>query len=106
MSSEHTQTSVYIHFPWCARKCPYCDFATEPIRAKALPHEEYADAVLRELDARAPDLQGRALKSIFFGGGTPSLWGPNALRRTLRGITGAFDRVDDDLEVTVECNPS
>ena len=106
MSSEPTSTSVYIHFPWCARKCPYCDFATEPIRAEALPHEGYADAVLRELDARAPDLQGRALKSIFFGGGTPSLWGPNALRRTLRGITGAFDRVDDDLEVTVECNPS
>ena len=106
MSSELTSTSVYIHFPWCARKCPYCDFATEPIRAKALPHEEYADAVLRELDARAPDLQGRVLKSIFFGGGTPSLWGPNALRRTLRGITGAFDRVDGDVEVTVECNPS
>jgi oxygen-independent coproporphyrinogen-3 oxidase len=62
--------------------------------------------VLRELDARAPDLQGRALKSIFFGGGTPSLWGPNALRRTLRGITGAFDHVDGDVEVTVECNPS
>ncbi|MBW2374378.1 MAG: radical SAM family heme chaperone HemW [Deltaproteobacteria bacterium] len=106
MSSEPTSTSVYIHFPWCARKCPYCDFATEPIRAEALPHEEYADAVLRELDARAADLQGRALKSIFFGGGTPSLWGPSALGRALRGITGAFDRVRDDLEVTVECNPS
>ena len=106
MSSEPTSTSVYVHFPWCARKCPYCDFATEPIRAKALPHEEYADAVLRELEARAADLPGRALKSIFFGGGTPSLWGPNALRRTLQGITAAFDRVDDDLEVTVECNPS
>ena len=95
MSSEPTQTSVYVHFPWCARKCPYCDFATEPIRANALPHEEYADAVLRELEARAADLQGRALKSIFFGGGTPSLWGPNALRRTLAGITGAFDRVHE-----------
>ena len=106
MSSELTPTSVYVHFPWCARKCPYCDFATEPIRAKALPHEEYADAVLRELEARAADLQGRALKSIFFGGGTPSLWGPNALKRTLRGITGTFDRVHEDLEVTVECNPS
>jgi oxygen-independent coproporphyrinogen-3 oxidase len=106
MSSEPTSTSVYIHFPWCARKCPYCDFATEPIRAIALPHEEYADAVMRELDARSADLQGRALKSIFFGGGTPSLWGPNALGRTLRGITGVFERVDDDLEVTVECNPS
>ena len=106
MSSEPTQTSVYVHFPWCARKCPYCDFATEPIRATALPHERYAEAVLRELEARATDLQGRELTSIFFGGGTPSLWRPEALKRTLRGITGAFERVHDELEVTVECNPS
>ena len=106
MSSEHTQTSVYVHFPWCARKCPYCDFATEPIRTRELPHGEYADAVLRELDARATDLQGRELKSIFFGGGTPSLWEPEALSRTLQGITGAFDHVHNQLEVTVECNPS
>jgi len=106
MSSEPTQTSVYIHFPWCARKCPYCDFSTEPIRTAALPHEPYADAVLRELDARAADLQGRQLYSIFFGGGTPSLWDPSALKRTLEGITGAFDRTSKDLEVTVECNPN
>jgi putative oxygen-independent coproporphyrinogen III oxidase len=106
MSSEPTQTSVYIHFPWCARKCPYCDFATEPIRTSELPHEPYADAVLRELDARSADLQGRELTSIFFGGGTPSLWDPSALKRTLRGIRGAFDRTNEDLEVTVECNPS
>jgi oxygen-independent coproporphyrinogen-3 oxidase len=106
MSSEPTQTSVYVHFPWCARKCPYCDFATEPIRTRELPHAAYTDAVLRELDSRAADLQGRELKSIFFGGGTPSLWEPDALRRTLQGITGAFDQVHDRLEVTVECNPN
>jgi len=106
MSSDLTPTSVYVHFPWCARKCPYCDFATEPIRAIELPHEEYADAVLRELEARAPDLQGRVLTSIFFGGGTPSLWGPRALGRVLAGIAGAFDVVSDEFEVTVECNPS
>lgn len=106
MSSQPTQTSVYIHFPWCARKCPYCDFATEPIRAQALPHEEYADAVLRELDARGPSLRGRELTSIFFGGGTPSLWKPSALKRALHGIVGAFDQITDELEITVECNPS
>jgi len=106
MSSKPVQTSVYVHFPWCARKCPYCDFATEPIRANELPHDAYADAVLRELEARAADLQGRELKSIFFGGGTPSLWRPDALKRALEGITGAFDHLSDDLEVTVECNPS
>jgi len=106
MSRQPTQTSVYVHFPWCARKCPYCDFATEPTRANAVPHEAYADAVLRELQARKPSLEGRDLKSVFFGGGTPSLWSPAALKRTLAGILDAFDHVSDELEVTVECNPS
>ena len=91
MSSVPTETSVYIHFPWCARKCPYCDFATEPIRAPELPHEAYADALLRELDARAADLQGRSLKSVFFGGGTPSLWAPASLARVLEGIRRVFE---------------
>lgn len=106
MSSEAAQTSAYVHFPWCARKCPYCDFATEPIRKKALPHAAYADALLRELDTRAADLQGRRLRSVFFGGGTPSLWAPRQLQRALSAIMDAFDTTDDDLEVTVECNPS
>jgi oxygen-independent coproporphyrinogen-3 oxidase len=106
MSIRPKETSVYVHFPWCARKCPYCDFATEPLRVAELPHEAYTDAVLRELDARAEDLRGRALKSIFFGGGTPSLWSPAALGRALRAIRSAFDTEVDDLEVTVECNPS
>ena len=106
MSSEPTETSVYVHFPWCARKCPYCDFATEPMRSDALPHDAYADALLRELDARAEDLHGRALKSVFFGGGTPSLWAPDALKRTLEGIGEAFEETTEEVEVTVECNPS
>ncbi len=106
MSSAPTPTSVYVHFPWCARKCPYCDFATEPLRTALLPHDEYADALLRELDARGPDLVGRKLESVFFGGGTPSLWSASALERTLSGIVRAFDEVSETLEVTVECNPS
>jgi oxygen-independent coproporphyrinogen-3 oxidase len=106
MSSELTETSVYVHFPWCARKCPYCDFATEPMRRDALPHDAYADALLRELHARAEDLQGRTLKSVFFGGGTPSLWAPDALKRTLDAISDAFEEEVEEVEVTVECNPS
>ncbi|MDH3202906.1 MAG: radical SAM family heme chaperone HemW [Myxococcales bacterium] len=109
MSSEPGQpvpTSVYVHFPWCARKCPYCDFATEPVKTNTIPHEPYTDAVLRELSFRAADLQGRELTSVFFGGGTPSLWDVKALKRALEGIEQAFDRVSDDIEVTVECNPS
>ena len=106
MSTKPKPTSVYVHFPWCARKCPYCDFATEPLRKTNLPHDAYADAVLRELEARSDDLQGRTLTSVFFGGGTPSLWSPAALGRTLAGIRSAFELEASDLEVTVECNPS
>ncbi|MEM7137433.1 MAG: radical SAM family heme chaperone HemW [Myxococcota bacterium] len=106
MSSEPTPTSVYVHFPWCARKCPYCDFATEPVKTNTIAHEAYADALLRELDCRAADLQERMLVSVFFGGGTPSLWDPSVLARTLSAIRGAFDVESNELEITVECNPS
>ncbi|MGB5810843.1 MAG: radical SAM family heme chaperone HemW [Polyangiales bacterium] len=106
MSSEPTRTSVYVHFPWCARKCPYCDFATEPIKANTIAHDAYADALLRELESRAADLQHRALASLFFGGGTPSLWDPASLKRTLDGVVGTFATTTPDFEITVECNPS
>lgn len=100
------QTGVYVHFPWCARKCPYCDFATEPREAPAIPHAAYADAILRELDHRRPQLEGAALRSVFFGGGTPSLWEPAQLGRVLRAVREAFGSAAADVEVTVECNPS
>jgi putative oxygen-independent coproporphyrinogen III oxidase len=98
--------SVYVHFPWCLRKCPYCDFATSPLERAQIPHEAYADAVLRELALRAPLLAEKRLGSVFFGGGTPSLWEPAQLGRVLSGIVAAFAQVSPELEVTVECNPS
>jgi oxygen-independent coproporphyrinogen-3 oxidase len=99
-------TSAYVHFPWCAKKCPYCDFATRGIDPSAVPSEAYADALVREIDARAAGLTGRRLVSVFFGGGTPSLFAPEALGRVLTAIRGAFEAEASDLEVTVECNPS
>lgn len=111
-------TSVYVHFPWCARKCPYCDFATVvPSAAPAapgraldvvadVPHEAYADALIRELELRRGALFGRRLVSVFFGGGTPSLWDPRALGRVLREVRGAFDLHAEEVEVSAECNPS
>lgn len=104
--SEAAQTSVYVHFPYCARKCPYCDFATRGMPASSIPHADYASAVLAELHERAPQLEGRTLRSVFFGGGTPSLWETAELGRTLRGILEAFPQRASDLEITVECNPS
>lgn len=99
-------TSVYLHFPWCLSKCPYCDFASQAVEPGEVLHERYAAAVLGELDARAPTLAGRRLVSVFFGGGTPSLWDPHVLGRVLEGIRSAFASESRDLEVTVECNPS
>ncbi len=102
----HGDTSVYVHFPWCLKKCPYCDFASRRIERAEVPHGAYADALVRELEGRAPSLGGRRLVSVFFGGGTPSLWEPRELGRVLAAIRGAFSATAEDLEVTVECNPS
>lgn len=97
--------SVYIHFPWCLQKCPYCDFASAGITRDAVPSQAYADAVLQELELRAEAVAGQELCSVFFGGGTPSLWAPEALGQVLSAVKASFPPTDD-LEVTVECNPS
>jgi putative oxygen-independent coproporphyrinogen III oxidase len=99
-------TSVYVHFPWCLQKCPYCDFASATIRRPEVPHTIYADAVLRELELRAAEGLRGPLESVFFGGGTPSLWEPRELGRVLSAIRAAFDASTAEVEVTVECNPS
>jgi oxygen-independent coproporphyrinogen-3 oxidase len=99
--------SVYVHFPWCLAKCPYCDFVSYAKQADGIDHRGYADAVLREVSARAKALEGQlAIASVFFGGGTPSLWEPSELGRVLAGVRESFTCVDGDVEVTVECNPT
>jgi putative oxygen-independent coproporphyrinogen III oxidase len=104
--------SIYIHFPWCLAKCPYCDFVSYASEREDIDHVGYADAVLREAEGRARQLakRGRALEvgSIFFGGGTPSLWEPRELGRVLARLREVFpDRPDGaELEISVECNPT
>ena len=73
--------SIYIHFPYCLAKCPYCDFVSYAQPRDEIDHAGYADAVLRELEGRESALDGREIGSIFFGGGTPSLWDPVELGR-------------------------
>jgi oxygen-independent coproporphyrinogen-3 oxidase len=101
---------VYVHFPFCLAKCPYCDFVSYATPKPAeIDHAGYADAVLKELDIRAPHLSARNVDTVFFGGGTPSLWEPAQLGRVLDGIRNAFPAASDTvaaLEVTVECNPT
>jgi oxygen-independent coproporphyrinogen-3 oxidase len=90
---------VYLHFPWCRKVCPYCDFAVE---VGTPPHEAYLAAILVELDLRAPRFGGE-LASIYVGGGTPSLWRPDCLARALVAIRAKFG---DPREVTIEANPT
>ena len=101
---EPGSLGVYVHFPWCLAKCPYCDFFSLAEERPNIPHTAYADAMLRELERRAAELGPRRLESIFFGGGTPSLWEPKELGRVLAGIRSAFP--GGSVEVTAECNPS
>jgi len=96
---------VYVHFPWCIKKCPYCDFLSVPSARADIPHERYADAVLAEIAARRAELGPQRVRSIFFGGGTPSLWRIAQLRRVLHGILEAFCPGSPPAEITVECNP-
>ena len=97
-----------MHFPWCLKKCPYCDFLSIAAARDEIPHEAYADAVVRELEQRLPRLEPRyRLQSVFFGGGTPSLWHSEALGRVLSALLHAFrDSRADDVEITAECNPT
>jgi putative oxygen-independent coproporphyrinogen III oxidase len=99
-------TSVYVHFPWCLAKCPYCDFVSYARAASSIDGHRYADVVLEELQARAGSFSPKGLvESIFFGGGTPSLWEPRQLGRVVQGIN-RFLPCSGDVEVTVECNPT
>lgn len=99
---EAAQFALYVHFPFCLSKCPYCDFASTV--SSRIPQEAYTDAVIAELRQRATGLAGRALHSIFFGGGTPSLWEPAQMARLLREVKKTFDW-SPEVEVTLEANP-
>lgn len=104
-SSTPAVTGVYVHFPWCLRKCPYCDFVSFAAERGAIDHRRYADAVLAELERRRGELSGRRVATVFFGGGTPSLWEPEELGRVIARLREVA-AVDEDVEITVECNPS
>ncbi len=98
---------VYVHFPWCLSKCGYCDFYSVATRSTAaIPHDDYADAVITELERRLEVVTLPQLTTIYFGGGTPSLWRYDAMARVIRTILSACSSSAADVEITVECNPS
>jgi oxygen-independent coproporphyrinogen-3 oxidase len=95
--------ALYVHFPWCVRKCPYCDFNSYTLNGE-LPQEPYVARLVRDMEAQAPQVAGRAVTSVFFGGGTPSLFAPEAIGRLLQAARQHL-YVAPDTEVTLEANP-
>lgn len=102
--------SLYVHIPWCVRKCPYCDFNSHEFSAageaatQSLPEAEYVRQLARDLQSQLSWVQGRKLGSIFFGGGTPSLFSPEAIGRIL-GAAESSVGFEPAIEITLEANP-
>ncbi len=95
--------SLYIHIPWCVQKCPYCDFNSHALKGE-VPHDDYVQHLLSDLDADAPWAQGREVKTIFIGGGTPSLLSGPAMQTLLDGVRARLN-LAADAEITMEANP-
>jgi oxygen-independent coproporphyrinogen-3 oxidase len=95
--------SLYVHLPWCVRKCPYCDFNSHGLKG-ALPENAYVDALLRDLDQDLALAGGREIRTVFFGGGTPSLFSAASIARLLAGVSERLP-LAADAEITLEANP-
>jgi oxygen-independent coproporphyrinogen-3 oxidase len=98
--------SLYIHIPWCVKKCPYCDFNSHESRFKSgeIPENAYVDALIADLELATPKVWGRKIKSVFFGGGTPSLFSAESIDRIL-GQVRALTPLEYDAEISLEANP-
>ena len=96
--------SLYIHLPWCVRKCPYCDFNSHEIKDGYFPEKEYVDAVIRDLKFSAGQFRERDIISIFLGGGTPSMMSANSIGLILETVD-AISALSADTEITLEANP-
>ncbi|MDQ7988667.1 MAG: radical SAM family heme chaperone HemW [Candidatus Dactylopiibacterium sp.] len=96
--------SLYIHFPWCVRKCPYCDFNSHNVKAAGIPEAAYLDALQRDLELALPSVWGRRVHTVFIGGGTPSLLSPEGLNDLLTRVRTLLP-LEPDCEITLEANP-
>ena len=96
--------SLYVHLPWCLKKCPYCDFNSHEVRSGDMPEQRYLDALVADLEGALPLVWGRPIHSIFIGGGTPSLFSPQAIDRLIGDIRARL-RLEPDCEITLEANP-
>ncbi|MBL8473138.1 MAG: oxygen-independent coproporphyrinogen III oxidase-like protein [Rhodocyclaceae bacterium] len=101
--AELPPLALYVHFPWCVAKCPYCDFNSHALRGEA-PEADYIDALIADLESALPLIWGRRIISIFFGGGTPSLMSAQGFDRLLAALRARLSIVSD-AEITLEANP-
>jgi len=101
--SELPPLSLYVHIPWCVRKCPYCDFNSHEAKSD-IPEQAYVDALLTDLAAEMPSVWGRTVSTVFIGGGTPSLFSGKAIDQLMSGIR-ALTGLQPNAEVTMEANP-
>lgn len=101
---ESPPLSLYIHLPWCVRKCPYCDFNSHEQQTDNLPEGEYVEALIRDLEFESALIRDREIISIFIGGGTPSLFSGEQIQRLLRAVRKKC-RLHPDIEITLEANP-
>jgi oxygen-independent coproporphyrinogen-3 oxidase len=96
--------SLYVHLPWCLKKCPYCDFNSHELRTAEMPEQRYLNALMADLEAALPLIWGRMVHSIFIGGGTPSLFSPQSIDQLLSGIRARVP-LEPNCEITLEANP-
>ena len=96
--------ALYVHFPWCVQKCPYCDFNSHAVRDEGIPEAAYLAALVADLESALPQIWGRRVHSVFIGGGTPSLLSPDGLDELLTAIRMRV-QLDPMAEITLEANP-
>lgn len=103
MNAADVPLALYVHMPWCVRKCPYCDFNSHQLKS-ASPPGDYIDALIRDFDSEVPGLEGCGIDTVFFGGGTPSLFRPDEFARLLAALRQRI-AFAGDVEITLEANP-
>lgn len=101
---ENPPLSLYIHLPWCVKKCPYCDFNSHEFSPTGFEEENYIEALIRDLDSELPRIWGRTINTVFIGGGTPSLFSPESLDKLLSAIRARLN-IHPAIEITLEANP-
>jgi putative oxygen-independent coproporphyrinogen III oxidase len=101
---ENPPLSLYIHLPWCVKKCPYCDFNSHEFSPSGFEEDQYIDALIRDLEIELPRVWGRTINTVFIGGGTPSLFSPESLDKLLSAIRARLN-IHPAIEITLEANP-